>query len=67
MYRVADHPGFESQFLSQHKFLPESDRHHMKVRLVDVLGEIVDPGPVGVEDVEDAHDPYFDSPPSLAR
>ena len=65
--RAANRPGFDSHFLSQCKFLPESDRRRMNVRQVDVFDELHDSDPVDVEDVEVANDPYFDTPPSLAR
>ena len=53
---AANRPGFDSHFLSQCKFLPESDRC-MNVRQVDVFYEIIDADSVDVEDVAVPNDP----------
>ena len=65
--RAANRSGFDSHFLLQCKFLPESDRRRMNVGQVDVFDEPVDSDPVDVDHAEVANDPYFDTPPSLAR
>ena len=68
--RTANRPGYDNHYLSQCRFLPESDRRRMKVRQVDVFNDEDDldfiDQPTSPVDTPDT-DPFIDDPPPVTR